>query len=206
MRALQAHRLRLRIDEIIRELKLQRPLIIMCGGKRPWLYLKHTISLVYLYFSPPVTDWNSDPKSLTYRLLSGGHALTDSEWKEVESNHAKCMPILGNEESSLENAHRLFAQVQQDFPSFDPLRSAYSYLRSMKDPSIVADPPYTSINSYVDCLDYIFYAEGRGWEVEALLQLPPDEILFAQTALPNQIYSSDHVALWSRFVPLKDDL
>ena len=138
---------------------------------------------------------------MTYRLLTGDHALTDLEWKEIESNHANCMPVLGREESSLENAQRLFTQLRSDFSAFEPLRSAYSHLRSLKDPSIVADPPYTSINSYVDCLDYIFYAEGRGWEVEALLQLPPDEILFGQTALPNQVYSSDHVALWARFVP-----
>ncbi len=32
LRALQAHRLRKRIDEVIAELALERPLIIMCGG------------------------------------------------------------------------------------------------------------------------------------------------------------------------------
>lgn len=149
-----------------------------------------------------VLDWNSDPKSLTYRLLTGCDPLTDQEWKEVESAHAACMPVLGSQESSLENAQRLFASVRADFSTgiLAPLRSAYSHLRSMTDPSLVADPPYTSINAYVDCLDYIFYSEGRGWEVEALLQLPPDEILFGQTALPNEVYSSDHVALWCRFV------
>ncbi len=153
----------------------------------------------FLFFG---LDWNSDPASLTYRLLCNTTELSDSEWKEVESSHAKCMPVLGNEKSSLENAQRLFSQVQQDFhSSFKPLKSAYSHLRSIKDPSLVADPPYTSINSYVNCLDYIFYSEEWGWQVEALLQLPPDEILFGQTALPNQVYSSDHIALWCRFIP-----
>ena len=33
LRALQAHRLRKRIDEICSELMLEQPLIIMCGGK-----------------------------------------------------------------------------------------------------------------------------------------------------------------------------
>ena len=110
------------------------------------------------------------------------------------------MPVLGSQESSLENAERLFSQVRRDFSTISPLKSAYSQLRSMTDPSLISEPPYTSINSYVDCLDYIFYTEKRGWQLEALLQLPPKEILFGQTALPNQVYSSDHVALWCRFI------
>lgn len=102
------------------------------------------------------------------------------------------MPVLGDNESSLENATRLFTQVKADFLTIKPLRSAYAQLRDRKDPSKVGEPAHTSINSYVDCLDYIFHDSG---EVESLLMLPPDEILFAQTALPNEVYSSDHVSL-----------
>lgn len=92
----------------------------------------------------------------------------------------------------MENATRLFTQMREDFRHLKPLKSAYSQLRNTKDPSKIGEPAHTSINSYVDCLDYIFHDSG---EVESLLMLPPDEILFAQTALPNQVYSSDHVAL-----------
>lgn len=56
--------------------------------------------------------------------------------------------------------------------------------------------------TYVDNLDYIFFKERSRLVVRKLLMLPPDEIVFAETALPNHDYVSDHVALVTEFAYL----
>lgn len=169
LRVLQAHRLRRRLEEIKFELKNEETLIIMCG------------------------DWNSDPKSAVYHLISGQiDKITRSHWQELIETHSK---LLGH---PLESSQSLFTQVLDDFKKWPSLTSAYSLYQSPSDPSLRSEPPYTSINSYVDTLDYIF-TDFRNVGVSELLQLPVDEIVRGQTALPNEIYSSDHLALMAKF-------
>lgn len=152
-----------------------------------------------LLSSPSVTDWNSDPKSIVYRLMTGRlDAIPQEEWTKVVEKHAEQFVIGGSPAQSVEHAERLFAAVRDDFVHWPSLHSAYSHYRRQTDPTAVGEPPYTSANSYIDCLDYIFHSPSAS--VTELLMLPPDEIVFGQTALPNEIYSSDHVALRTKLV------
>ena len=172
LRVLQAHRLRKRMEE----LKAQygnggkfEVLLVMCG------------------------DWNSDPKSAVYFLMTGNIAkITRTHWSELIESHSRLLS------HPLESSNRLFAQVLEDFKKWPSLTSAYSCYRSPSDPGAVGEPPYTSINSYVDTLDYIF-TDFRKVCLLDLLMLPADEIVKGQTALPNEIYSSDHLALKASF-------
>lgn len=168
LRVLQAHRLRSRIEEVCLEM-VPEAVPVMCG------------------------DWNSDPKSAVYNLITGKFdQITRIHWDELISSHSTLL------NHPLESSRRLFAQVLHDFKKWPPLSSAYSLYRSPSDPQNQSEPPYTSINSYVDTLDYIF-TDFRKLEVTQLLMLPADEIVKGQTALPNEIYSSDHLALHAKF-------
>lgn len=169
LRVLQAHRLRKRIEE----LKIEYPeykdyLVIMCG------------------------DWNSDPKSAVYHLITGQiDKITRSHWQDLINSHSGLLS------HPLEHSQNLFNQVIEDFKRWPHLTSAYSLYQSPTDPAVTSEPPYTSINSYVDTLDYIF-ADFRKVAVGELLMMPTDEIVRGQTALPNEIYSSDHLALLAK--------
>ena len=170
LRVLQAHRLRRRLEELKSDdLNSSSAVIVMCG------------------------DWNSDPKSAVYHLITGQiDKITRLHWQELINAHSELLS------HPLESSQRLFAQVLEDFKKWPPLTSAYSLYRSPADPSLRSEPPYTSINAYVDTLDYIF-TDFRAVEVGELLMLPADEIVRGQTALPNEIYSSDHLALMAKF-------
>ena len=138
-------------------------------------------------------DWNSDPNSSVYHLITGKiDKITRAHWQELIEAHSQ---LLGH---PLESSQRQFAQVLEDFKKWPTLTSAYSLYQSPTDPSVCSEPPYTSINSYVDTLDYIF-TDFRRLKVSELLMLPADEIVRGQTALPNEIYSSDHLALMAKF-------
>ena len=169
LRVLQAHRLRQRLEEVKIEQGRETALVVMCG------------------------DWNSDPKSAVYNLITGQFdKITRVHWQELIEAHSQ---LLGH---APESSQRLFSQVLEDFKKWPTLTSAYSLYQSPTDPSIRSEPPYTSINSYVDTLDYIF-TDFRAVEVAELLMLPVDEVVRGQTALPNEIYSSDHLALMAKF-------
>lgn len=168
LRVLQAHRLRKRIEELKSNLYPEH-VTVMCG------------------------DWNSDPKSAVYHLISGQFdKITRSHWEELINSHST---LLGH---PLELSQKLFNQVIEDFKKWPKLSSAYSLYKSPTDPAAIGEPPYTSINSYIDTLDYIF-VDFRKVKVGELLAMPPDEIVKKQTALPNEIYSSDHLALMAKF-------
>lgn len=169
LRVLQAHRLRKRIEEIRVEKEEAEAVVIMCG------------------------DWNSDPKSAVYHLITGKiDQITRSHWDQLIQSHSTLL------KNPLEASQRIFAQVLEDFKKWTSLTSAYSAYRSPQDPSVQGEPPYTSVNSYIDTLDYIF-VDARKLEVQQLLMLPAEEIVLGQTALPNEIYSSDHLALLAQF-------
>lgn len=172
LRVLQAHRLRGRLEEIKKEQQDNfnvSVLVFMCG------------------------DWNSDPGSAVYHLISGQiDKITRLDWQELIEAHSR---LFGH---PLEFSQRLFSLVLEDFKKWPSLTSAYSLYQSPLDPAVRSEPPYTSINSYVDTLDYIFFDPGRV-EVGELLMLPDDEIVRGQTALPNEVYSSDHLALMAKF-------
>lgn len=170
LRVLQAHRLRKRIEELKSEYASDNnSVIFMCG------------------------DWNSDPKSAVYHLISGFiDRITRSHWQDLINSHSSLL------KHPLESSQRLFAQVLEDFKKWSPLTSAYSFYKSPNDPAVRSEPPYTSINAYVDTLDYIF-TDFKKVQVAELLMMPADEIVRGQTALPNEIYSSDHLALMAKF-------
>lgn len=172
LRVLQAHRLRKRIEEL-KSSEYPDHVIVMCG------------------------DWNSDPKSAVYHLISGQFdKITRAHWDELANSHSM---LLGH---PLELSQKLFNQVIEDFKKWLKMSSAYSLYQSPSDPAAIGEPPYTSINSYIDTLDYIF-VDFRNLKVTELLMLPADEIIKKQTALPNEIYSSDHLALMAKFNLIK---
>jgi mRNA deadenylase 3'-5' endonuclease subunit Ccr4 len=171
LRVLQAHRLRKRIEEL-KSSEYPEHVIVMRG------------------------DWNSDPNSAVYHLISGQfNKITRSHWEDLINSHSA---LLGH---PLELSQKLFNQVIEDFKKWPKLSSAYSLYKSPSDPASIGEPPYTSINSYVDTLDYIF-VDFRKIKVSELLLMPPDEIVKKQTALPNEIYSSDHLALMAKFISI----
>lgn len=160
-----------RLRKRIEEIKIQFPraIILMCG------------------------DWNSDPKSAVYFLTTAQlNKIVLSDWNNLIKSHSDLL------NHSLESSQNSFNQVLEDYKHWTALTSAYSLYKYPIDPSIQQEPPYTSINSYVDTLDYIF-TDFERLRVAELLMLPPDEIVRGQTALPNQIYSSDHLALMAKF-------
>ena len=168
LRVLQAHRLRKRIEEIRSEMAPEA-VPLMCG------------------------DWNSDPNSALYHLVTGKiNKITRSHWEDLTNSHSRLL------RHPLESSQRTFTQVLLDFKKWSPLTSAYSFYTSPDDPAKQGEPPYTSINSYIDTLDYIF-TDLRKITVGHLLMLPAEEIVKGQTALPNEIYSSDHLALLVQF-------
>lgn len=168
LRVLQAHRLRKRIEEIKRNVD-ESCLTIMCG------------------------DWNSDPNSAVYHLISGQiDQITRSHWALIIQSHSNLLNF------PMEHSQRLFNQVIEDFKKWPKLASAYANYQSPQDPNLFCEPPYTSVNSYIDTLDYIFIDPKKS-SIDQLLMMPADEIVKGQTALPNEIYSSDHLALWAKF-------
>ena len=172
LRVLQAHRLRRTVEELESQQnysETQQSVIIMCG------------------------DWNSDPNGIVYQLMTG-RPVDPQAWDALVAAHAQLLPF-ADESSSKDHSEALFAAVMADFRSWPPMMSAYSQYRAPADPGQVGEPPHTSVNAYVDTLDYIFFRSNCDTQVGELLSLPPDEIVFAHTALPNEIYASDHLAL-----------
>lgn len=51
----------------------------------------------------------------------------------------------------------------------------------------------------IETLDYIFFKERSRLVVQSLLMLPDEELVNQETALPNHLYPSDHVALVVQF-------
>lgn len=82
------------------------------------------------------------------------------------------------------------------------IRSSYACQQILPSKLYGAFGELTWTNSahvFKDNLDYIFFKERSRLVVRKLLMLPPDEIVFAETALPNRNYVSDHVALVTEF-------
>jgi CCR4-NOT transcription complex subunit 6 len=79
------------------------------------------------------------------------------------------------------------------------LRSSYSYYNE-SDVRRNGEPNFTNFTGkFKDTLDYIFYEE-KGLQPTELRDIMDEKQLSAETALPNSIYSSDHICLQANFV------
>ncbi|KAJ2777933.1 RNA exonuclease ngl2 [Coemansia javaensis] len=94
---------------------------------------------------------------------------------------------------------RLVAALQSECR--EPLASCYGNYAAL-DPAYATpqwegEPVYTNYAAWKGTLDYIFFSPGRGIAVRDVLSLPPESQL--KPGLPNETFSSDHVALVARF-------
>ncbi len=88
--------------------------------------------------------------------------------------------------------------IQQSKKLGFALTSTYSNYNPT-DPSRNGEPHYTNYTEkFKDCLDYLWFERDK-LEVASLLELPLEEQLNSQVALPNELYSSDHIALMATY-------
>lgn len=75
------------------------------------------------------------------------------------------------------------------------LQSAYA--NTSPDVSRNGEPAYTNFTAkFKDCLDYIWLEKDKV-DLVSVLSIPNEETLSKEEALPNQHFSSDHLALMS---------
>ncbi len=149
---------------------------------------------------PPVIlcgDFNSDPASAVYGLLTQGKA--------------KLAAILSRSlRNKLERRH-----VLPHTKRFEPMVSTYREV-------LGKEPPYTNYKpDWKATLDYIFYCSGSNNNTKTkqkqeeedhicrpnvtqlrpvqVLDVPSEDLLLSLGTLPNRIFSSDHLMLWCKF-------
>ena len=80
-----------------------------------------------------------------------------------------------------------------------PLRSSYSHYNA-SDSKRNGEPDFTNYTqNFKDTLDYIFYEEKHLQPIE-LREIMSEKELSSETALPNSVFSSDHICLQANFI------
>jgi len=94
---------------------------------------------------------------------------------------------------------QMLADFATSWPAIADAYADYSRLFSVRSSFPL---PFTSFCQYKGILDYILYTPSVS-DLQimpiALLRLPEREELERETALPNSVYASDHLALMARF-------
>lgn len=167
LRAIQAHFMFSKLHEWVADCKsLHRGLyeVIVCG------------------------DFNSDPTSIAYQLITG---------KQLDPDHyRKVMEPSGLDDTHLKSMPKLFKHPNSHY------HSAYSLqqITPHKQFAAYGEVAWTNhVSTFKDTLDYIFFRDTGRLVVRRLLMVPEPELAEAEGGLPNHYYSSDHVALVSEF-------
>ena len=151
-------------------------------------FAKTTKSCAYLFCG----DFNSQPSSAQYQLLTGG-ALT-AEMKAAFVQSSSTIPVKRTE--------MLFKSTIDYVPYFEVFRDLYQIPEAVKSAYLTvqgSEPDYTNYTGdFHGCLDYIFYSEGLC--PCSVLSLPSESELRSEVALPNSVMSSDHLSIKAEFM------
>jgi len=137
-------------------------------------------------------DFNSDPKSMAYRFLTQTSSLTPKEWQEVGIRAVKA-------------GIHVDSMMLDHLPALTSAYTQYTNRSPSPNPDHcdhINEAPWTTWCLYRETLDYIFYLDNGpndGICLRGLLQLPDTSVAMAETALPNHVFPSDHIALMAEF-------
>jgi mRNA deadenylase 3'-5' endonuclease subunit Ccr4 len=133
-------------------------------------------------------DFNSDPTSVAYQMITGKHLEADHYHKVMEPS--------GLDEARLKAMPKLFRAPNSHYHSAYALQQIHPH----KQFSAHAEISWTNhVSAFKDTLDYIFFRDTGRLVVRRLLMVPAAELAEAEGGLPNHYYSSDHVALVAEF-------
>ncbi|XP_019613897.1 PREDICTED: carbon catabolite repressor protein 4 homolog 1-like [Branchiostoma belcheri] len=130
-------------------------------------------------------DFNSSPFSPAYGILTRGHLAGGG----YEMFHAlRPFKVSDNESKCLID---LLPSSLYSHPS-KSLKSAYAEVKGK-------EPDFTNyMDSFVECLDYIWYSSDSV-RVTAVLDMVPESAITPLTACPNKVFPSDHLSLKAVF-------
>lgn len=144
-------------------------------------------------------------------LLPEDHGQPDSNHliKLVESSLNGTLDELNNRKASSERDKKRLEEVAQFLSDAKKYPLLHSVYRNYTDLVPVkpcefwsGEPPYTNYTTWKGTLDYIFIfpikkevEEAKSLELIGVLEIPPEELLSKQTALPSDIFPSDHISI-----------
>ncbi|XP_064595309.1 fibrous sheath CABYR-binding protein-like [Liolophura sinensis] len=126
-------------------------------------------------------DFNSAPDTPGYQLARDGY-LSDEMIQKLQSSEDMEMPD-GSKSALVNHLWRGFQHTSST------LKSAYSTVQG-------AEPNCTALVNPIfrRCLDYIFYS-SNSLDTVGVLKVASEEDITANTALPSEIFPSDHLSL-----------
>ena len=186
-----------------------------CGGSLSFLLFllfffkkKKQLFLIKYYY----LDFNSSPDEPLYFKLKKKPLIEDQLSRltlppstMMTQDDSTLIPV---NESDIKEFNLFVSSLLDNFETLPKLESAYSSYQllisegSEKSKHIEGDaePLFTNFASWKGTIDYIFYPENQNIQLKEILKLPDQEIVASQTALPNDIYASDHLCLVANFL------
>jgi RNA exonuclease NGL2 len=164
-------------------------------------------------------DFNLTPDSTLYQILTQGkpkegHLDNFTYFEEYETSHSKDdvpPPTYTPEQTKIHEARieHVLDYIKVERSKLPLLRSVYSNYQllapnaysTLPAPPYTGEPPFTNFtDSFKGTLDYIFVKEGESKIVpQKLMDFPPLVELETNTALPNDVFSSDHLSIMCEF-------
>ena len=143
-------------------------------------------------------DFNRKPKSELYQLITSGELTQSQRDFFLTSNKKLIVSILPDPTQCVMADESLYTDSQPYYKVFehyysipDPMRSAYATV-------LGTEPHFTFYADSQGCMDYIFYCPAGIDAVEAL-DMPSEEAICSEVALPNSVMPSDHISIKAGF-------
>jgi len=173
--------------------------VILCGdfnaSPDDLLYnflTRREISLAeYGHFLKPKNDSNNLMKVVQESLdLAAAHLEVVARIPESEEDHHR-----------LAQFHELMEYANKNLPLLESAYQNYTKLVNVKPNQYWdGEPPFTSYSAWKGTLDYIFTFKGQtSLILKRILELPKEDEVNVQTALPNDTQPSDHLYLIGEF-------
>ena len=142
-------------------------------------------------------DFNRKPQSELYQLITSGK-LTQSQREIFLSSDKKlivpkpdptrCVTVNESLSTETQPYYRVFEQY---YSIPEPMRSAYATV-------LGAEPRFTFHADSQGCMDYIFY-NPAGINAVGALDIPSEEAVCSEVALPNSVMPSNHISIKAGF-------
>ena len=147
-------------------------------------------------------DFNRKPNSELYQLITTGK-LTQSQREFFLSSKEKLIvPKLPDPTLCVKANESLSADPQPFYKVFENYYSIPEPMRSAYATVLGTEPRFTFYADSQGCMDYIFYCPAGISAVEAL-DIPCQEVICSEVALPNGVMASDHISIKAGFQFLK---
>lgn len=193
--------------------------------KQSYMFIQETFEISKKYKTTAIMagDFNATPNSAVYHFLTKRNLpreqmlklLTPLDhydpdinnlFKVVEQSMGSLPPNyrepkLEQDFIRLSDAEELLKR-SQNVPLLVSAYKDYTSLDKTIIPSPIwnGEPPYTSISKWSGTLDYLFtFLDCSFLQCVSVLEIPSEKLLFSQTGLPNNQFSSDHISIAAQY-------